>query len=77
MLNTSLKENYKLTDRELEILIYVTRGYSNSEIANKLNVSVHTVKAYISSLLKKFDVKERVSLSVKTVRYCILNNIEI
>lgn len=77
MLNTCLKESYKLTDRELDILIYVTRGYSNSEIANKLNVSVHTIKSYLSSLLKKFDVKERVSLAVKTTRYCLSNNIEI
>lgn len=77
MSKTCLKEEYKLTNRELDVLIYVTQGYSNSEIANKLNVSVHTIKSYISSLLKKFCVKERVSLAVKTTKYCLLNNVEI
>ncbi len=48
-----------LTERELEVLEYVCKGYSNSEIADALFISEHTAKAHVTAILRKFDVKNR------------------
>ncbi len=57
-----------LTSREYEILKLVALGKSNNEIAKELFISMHTVKAHVSSILEKFEVKDRVQLSVKAAR---------
>lgn len=48
-----------LTSREQEILRYVAAGSSNIEIANKLNISVHTVKTHIRKILAKLHQVRR------------------
>ncbi len=48
-----------LTTREAYILKLLTEGYGNSEIADILYVSVHTVKAHISAILKKLNARTR------------------
>lgn len=77
MLKTYLKSKYCLTEKEIEVLIKVTQGYTNNEMAKDFNLSVHTIKIHISSLLRKFDVEDRVSLAVKAVKSCYKNDIEI
>ena len=41
---------YHITEREFEVLKLLIQGYSNPQIAEKLNITVHTVKAHISSI---------------------------
>lgn len=48
-----------LTQRELEILELVTKGWSNEEIAKQLFISKHTVKMHISIILQKMGVRNR------------------
>ena len=48
-----------LTTREAYILKLLTEGYGTSEIADILYVSVHTVKAHISAILKKLNARPR------------------
>jgi len=48
-----------LSERELEVLLELTNGLSNKEIANKLFVSLNTVKTHISSIYLKLHVKRR------------------
>ena len=48
-----------LTDRELETLQLAAQGMSNKEIADKLNVSVHTVEAHLGRIFNKLDVGSR------------------
>ena len=48
-----------LTDREKNVLLLVTQGKSNKEIAQELVVSIVTVKGYIYSIFKKLNVKSR------------------
>ncbi len=48
-----------LTERELEVLIALSRGLSNKEIATELVVTEKTVKTHVSSVLSKLDVKSR------------------
>jgi len=48
-----------LTDRELEVLGLMAAGFSNKEIAEKLVVSIGTVKAHTHSIYGKLDVQGR------------------
>lgn len=57
-----------LTEREYEVLKLVVMGKSNTEIAEELNISVHTAKAHVCSILQKMSVNDRVQAAVKAVR---------
>lgn len=52
-------ERFGLSDRELEILSYVTRGSSNAQIARALWVSDQTVKFHLSRIYRKLGVSSR------------------
>jgi ATP/maltotriose-dependent transcriptional regulator MalT len=54
-----------LTERELSVIKYVAKGFVNSEIAEQLHISVHTVKAHLEAIYDKFGVKNRVQATVK------------
>jgi LuxR family transcriptional regulator of csgAB operon len=49
-----------LTRREKQILNLTATGATNTEIAENLNVSMHTVKTHIYNLFKKIDVSNRI-----------------
>ncbi len=48
-----------LTTREQEVLGLVAKGATNKEIANSLNVSIHTVKSHMRKILAKFHLEKR------------------
>ncbi|WP_206662938.1 response regulator transcription factor [Anaerobacillus alkaliphilus] len=48
-----------LTNREKEVLFLVLEGFNNQEIAEKLYISVHTVKNHITNIFKKLNVQDR------------------
>lgn len=49
-----------LSKREKEVLEYISKGFSNAEIATKMFVSANTVKTHISHIYSKLDVKNRI-----------------
>ena len=53
-----------LTDREVEVLSLVAKGWSNAEIAERLYVSTATAKTHLSRLLLKLDARDRAQLIV-------------
>ena len=53
------KSKITLSDRENALLTLISRGLTNSEIANELSLSVPTVKLGVSSLLSKFSAGSR------------------
>jgi DNA-binding NarL/FixJ family response regulator len=54
----------RLTPRQNGVLRLLLKGYSNKEIARQLNLSPHTVKIHVSSLLRCFAVQKRSNLAV-------------
>ena len=54
----------KLTEREKEVARLVMEGLSNKEIAAKLFVSVHTVKANLEHIYEKLNFSNRVLLAM-------------
>jgi len=61
----------KLTKREIEVLILLSEGLFNKEIAYKLDISERTVKNHISNIFKKINVSDRTQAAV----FAIKNNL--
>jgi len=69
--NESGKSNYELTKRETAVLVQLAQGKTNKEIADALNVSVHTVISHRKNITHKTGIKSVAGLTV----YAMLNNL--
>lgn len=61
-------ETEPLTDRELEVLELIVAGCSNATIADKLYISVGTVKTHVRSILNKLCADDRTQAAVRALR---------
>ena len=57
-------KDFDLTSREKEVLMGLVQGLTNREIAEKLSVTHHTVKAHISAILNKLGHKNRTAAAL-------------
>lgn len=57
-----------LTSRETEVLKLLAQGYANKEIASHLFVEEKTVKAHVSSVLRKLGVRSRTQAALHAIR---------
>lgn len=65
------EENYELSERESEVLVLVARGLSSKEIADQLNISIHTVNSHRKNITHKTGIKSVAGLAV----YAMLHNL--
>ena len=66
-------ETYPLTQRELEILELIVAGKSNGEIAEKLYITVGTVKTHVRNILNKIGAEDRTQAAVHALRYGLVD----
>jgi DNA-binding NarL/FixJ family response regulator len=57
-----------LTARERQILMHVTDGHTNKQIANALKISEQTIKNHISAILRKLNANDRAHAAVLAIR---------
>jgi|SRR6478672_3479459 len=65
---TNLIEAYPLTERELEVLQLIVEGCSNATIAEKLYITVGTVKTHVRNILNKLCADDRTQAAVRALR---------
>jgi len=53
-----------LTQREMDVAELVAHGLNNKKIAQKLDITDRTVKAHLTAIFKKLDLKDRLSLAL-------------
>jgi DNA-binding NarL/FixJ family response regulator len=62
------RKTEKLSQREEEILQHLSKGYSSKEIADRLSVSVNTVRTHLQHIYDKLHVRSRTEAVVKFLR---------
>ena len=63
----------KLTQREKTVLKLITQGYGYTQIGKLIFISTHTVKAHISSIIRKLEAKNRANAIYIAVMYHMLD----
>jgi two-component system, NarL family, response regulator LiaR len=62
----------ELTAREMEILLLMTKGKTNQEIADDLFIALKTVKVHVSNILSKLDVQDRTQAVIYAFNHSIV-----
>jgi DNA-binding NarL/FixJ family response regulator len=60
---------YDLTDREEQALLGLARGLTSKEVAEEMEISPHTVKAYVRLIMIKMGVSRRAAIVGKLLEY--------
>lgn len=63
-----LLATYPLTERELEVLELIVAGCNNAQIAEKLFITVGTVKTHVRNILNKLCAEDRTQAAVRALR---------
>ncbi|MED2972296.1 MULTISPECIES: response regulator transcription factor [unclassified Fictibacillus] len=77
MMNRMRQKNHQqpheeLTSRELEVLLLMTEGKSNQEIADQLFIAQKTVKVHVSNILNKLDVQDRTQAVIYAFKHSLV-----
>jgi ATP/maltotriose-dependent transcriptional regulator MalT len=63
-----------LSQREMEVLELMSQGFTNQQIADKLFLSIHTIKTHGSNLFVKLDVRNRTQALIRAKELEILES---
>jgi DNA-binding NarL/FixJ family response regulator len=58
-------EGEPLSERETEVLGYITKGYTGKEISIKMHVSINTVKTHLKHVYQKLHVRSRTEILLR------------
>ena len=64
-------DDVELSKRELDVLVAIAKGMMNKEIAEQMNISIHTVISHRKNITRKTGIKSVSGLTV----YALLNNL--
>ena len=68
---TDKNDDVELSKREVDVLVAVAKGLMNKEIADQMNISIHTVISHRKNITRKTGIKSVSGLTV----YALLNNL--
>ena len=68
---TEKNDDVELSKREIDVLVAVAKGMMNKEIADQMNISIHTVISHRKNITRKTGIKSVSGLTV----YALLNNL--
>ncbi|HEX7573793.1 MAG TPA: response regulator transcription factor [Bacteroidota bacterium] len=57
-----LKDAVRMTKREREIISLIAEGFSNKDIARRLNIATYTVKSHVHNILEKLALHSRLEI---------------
>ena len=69
--STKNTDDIELSKREIDVLVAVAKGMMNKEIADQMNISIHTVISHRKNITRKTGIKSVSGLTV----YALLNNL--
>lgn len=65
--DANIQQRYHLTEREQMVIIYLMLGFTNKEIANRLNLSEYTVKEHFKRIMQKTKTTTRTGLLARMI----------
>ncbi|MDR0700658.1 MAG: response regulator transcription factor [Tannerella sp.] len=69
--DVSEDNSHELTKREIDVLVLIAKGLMSKEIAERLNISVHTVISHRKNISRKTNIKSVAGLAM----YALMNNL--
>lgn len=66
-------KDVELTDREIDLLKLIAKGYSNTQISDALYISLNTVKTHLKNIFKKLEVEDRTHAVMQAVKKEIIS----
>jgi DNA-binding CsgD family transcriptional regulator len=65
--DANMQQRYHLTEREQMVIIYLMLGFTNKEIANRINLSEYTVKEHLKRIMQKTQTTTRTALLARMI----------
>lgn len=65
--DANIQQRYHLTEREQMVIIYLMLGFTNKEIANRMNLSEYTVKEHLKRIMQKTKTTTRTGLLARMI----------
>ncbi|MEJ2572238.1 MAG: response regulator transcription factor [Gammaproteobacteria bacterium] len=66
-------EQIGITTKTYQVLVWLAKGKTNKEIADELNISVHTVKAHLAKLYERLQTGNRMDTAMEAIRLGLID----